>query len=172
LPGQTIHPAVAASVVTARVRTEQLGEAFQFSGAAFGAEGTVSLGRVQLGLSYLRGRPVEWLTLSAGPHARAYAANGQTQRWVYWELRMRAAKPFIGTAVRGYAELWRAVAADANVPEQFDHAQGGEAGMIVRFARAPIEARVAYRIDHAVLGGGSRLETVDGVVIGVGLAWR
>jgi len=181
--------------VTARVRTEQLGEAFQFSGAAFGAEGTVSLGRVQLGLSYLQGRldpdtgsapardlvegavllgvrPVEWLTLSAGPHARAYAANGQTQRWVYWELRMRAAKPFIGTAVRGYAELWRAVAADANVPEPFDHAQGGEAGMIVRFARAPFEARVAYRIDHAVLGGGSRLETVDGVVIGVGLTGR
>jgi len=51
-------------------------------------------------------------------------ANGQTQRWVYWELRMRAAKPFIGTTVRGYAELWRAVAADANVPEPFDHAQG------------------------------------------------
>jgi len=37
LPAQTIHSAVAASVVTARVRTEQLGEAFQFSGAAFGA---------------------------------------------------------------------------------------------------------------------------------------
>src|SRR6266702_1424729 len=195
LPAQTIHPAVAASVVTARVRTDQLGEAFQFSGAAFGAEGTVSLGRVQLGLSYLQGRlapdsgsapardlvegsvlfgvrPAEWLTLSAGPHARAYAANGQTQRWVYWELRMRAAKPFIGTAVRGYAELWRAVSADANVPEPFDHAQGGEAGMIVRLARAPFECRVAYRIDHAVLGGGTRLETADGVVIGVGLAWR
>src|SRR2546427_27893 len=195
LPGQTIHPAVAASVVTARVRTEQLSEAIQFSGAAFGAEGTVSLGRVQLGLSYLQGRldpdtgsapardlvegsvllgfrPVEWLTLSAGPHARAYATNGQTQRWVYWELRMRAAKPFIGTTVRGYAELWRAVAADANVPEPFGHAQGGEAGMIVRLARAPFEGRVAYRIDHAVLGGGSRLETVDGVVIGVGLSWR
>src|SRR5256884_3430819 len=156
---------------------------------------TCALPIFQLGLSYLRGRrdpdsgsapardlvegwvlfgvgPVEWLTLSAGPHARAYAANGQTQRWVYWELRMRAAKPFIGTAVRGYAELWRAVAADANVPEPFDHAQGGEAGMIVRFARAPFEARVAYRIDHAVLGGGSRLETVDGVVIGVGLSRR
>ena len=195
LPGQTIHSAVAASVVTTRVRTEQLGEAFQFSGAAFGGEGTVSLGRVQLGLSYLQGRldpdtgsapardlvegsvllgvrPVEWLTLSAGPHARAYAASGQTQRWIYWELRVRAAKPFIGSAVRGYAELWRAVAADANVPESFDHAQGGEAGMIVRLARAPLEVRVAYRIDHAVLGGGSRLETVDGVVIGVGLVWR
>ena len=44
--------------------------------------------------------------------------------------------------------------------------------MIVRLARAPFEGRVAYRIDHAVLGGGSRLETVDGVVIGVGLSWR
>jgi len=195
LPGQTFHTAGAASVVTARVRTEQLGGAAQFSGAAFGAGGTLSLGRFQLGLSYLQGRldpdtgsahardliegtvlvgfrPVEWLTLSVGPHARAYAASGQTQRWLFWELRVRAAKPFIGSTVQGYAELWRAVAADANVPEPFDHAQGGEAGMIVRLARAPFEGRLGYRIDHAVLGGGSRLETVDGVVIGVGLAWR
>src|SRR2546425_9859876 len=97
--------------------------------------------------------------------------RSQTQRWVYWELRMRAAKPFIGTAVRGYAELWRAVAADANVPEPFDHAQGGEAGMIVRLARAAFECRGAYRIDHAVLGGGTRLETADGGRIGVGLSW-
>ena len=85
---------------------------------------------------------------------------------------MPGGKPFIGSAVRGYAELWRAVAADANVPEPFDHAQGGEAGMIIRLARAPLEGRIGYRIDHAVLGGGTRLETVDGVVIGVGLAWR
>ena len=195
LPGQSFHTAAAASVVTARVRTEQLGGAAQFSGAAFGIGGTLSLGRVQLGLSYLQGhldpdtgsaqardlvegavllgvRPLEWLTLSGGPHARAYAASGQTQRWLFWELRVRAAKPFIGSAVQGYAELWRAVAADANVPEPFDHAQGGEAGMIVRLARAPLEGRIGYRIDRAVLGGGTRLETVDGVVIGVGLAWR
>jgi hypothetical protein len=74
--------------------------------------------------------------------------------------------------VRGYAELWRVVAADVNVPESFDHGQGGEAGMIVRLARAPLEGRIGYRIDHAVLGGGTRLETVDGVVIGIGLSGR
>jgi hypothetical protein len=44
--------------------------------------------------------------------------------------------------------------------------------MIVRLARAPLEGRVGYRIDHAVLGGGTRLETVDGVVIGIGLSGR
>jgi hypothetical protein len=39
--------------------------------------------------------------------------------------------------------------------------------MIVRLARLPLEARIAYRIEHAALGGGSRLETVEGVVAGV-----
>ena len=123
LPGQTLHSAAAASVVTTRVRTEQPGGATEFSGAAFGGEGTLSLGRFRLDLSYLQGRldpdtgsarardlvegavllgvrPVEWLTVSAGPHARAYAASGQTQRWLFWELRVRAATPFIGSAVR------------------------------------------------------------------------
>ena len=193
---QTLHPVATASLVTARVRSEVPAGTDQFTGSAFLSEGALALGRLQLGISYLQGkldpdagnggasrdlvegtvmlgyRPLDWLTLETGPHARAYSASGQTQRWVFWELRLRAAKPFIGTAVRGYAELWRAVAADANVPESFDHAQGGEAGMIVRLARAPLEATVAYRIDHAVLGGGARLETVDGVVIGVGLVWR
>jgi len=44
--------------------------------------------------------------------------------------------------------------------------------MIVRLARSPLEGRLAYRIDHVVLGGGSRTETVDGVIIGIGVAWR
>ena len=84
----------------------------------------------------------------------------------------RVVSAFVGSAVQGYAELWRAIAADANVPEPFDHAQGGEVGMVLRLARSPLEGRVGYRIDHAVLGGGTRLETVDGVVIGIGLSGR
>jgi hypothetical protein len=125
-------------------------------------------GAVLLGL-----RPTGWLTLAVGPHARAYApTGGNTERWSFWELRARAATAFVGSAVRGYVELWRALSANANVPEPFDHAQGGEAGMLLRLARAPVEARLGYRIDHAVLGGGSRLETVDGLVIGLGLSRR
>ena len=194
LGAQTLRPVATASIVTARVRSVVPTGTDRFSGAAFLGAGALALGRVQLAASYLQGtlnpegsgvprdlvegtvmlgvRPLAWLTLEAGPHARAYGLPGGTQRWLFWELRARAASAFVGSAVRGYAELWRAVAADANVPEPFDHAQGGEAGMIVRLARAPLEGRVAYRIDHAVLGGGTRLETVDGVVIGVGLSWR
>ncbi len=194
LAGQVLHPAAGASLVTARVRSAVPSGTDQFSGTAFLGEGTLTVGRLSLDVSYLQGsldptgatlggqrdlvegtvllgaRPARWLTLQAGPHARAYTLAGGTQRWLFWELRARAATAFVGSAVRGYAELWRAVAADANVPEPFDHAQGGEVGMIVRLARAPVEARLGYRIDHAVLGGGTRLETVDGVVAGIG--WR
>src|SRR5207249_4858592 len=158
-------------------------------------QGALAIRRLKLTVSYLQGtldpdgalgasrpmvhgtglfgvRALDWRTLQTGPHARAYTLTGGTERWLFWELRARAATAFVGSAVRGYAELWRAVAADVNVPESFDHAQGGEAGMIVRLARAPLEGRIGYRIDHAVLGGGTRLETVDGVVIGVGVRWR
>ena len=196
LHAQALHPVGSASLVTARVRSEVPAGTDQFTGSAFLGQGALTMGRVQLGVSYLQGtlnrdggtaaarhlvegtvllgfRALDWLTLETGPHARAYTVVGSsTQRWLFWELRVRAAKPFIGSTVQGYAELWRAMAADANVPEPFDHALGGEAGMIVRLARAPFEGRLGYRIDHAVLGGGTRLETVDGVVIGVGLAWR
>jgi hypothetical protein len=195
LGAQTLHPVATASVVTARVRSEGSALTERFSGSAFLGEGALALGRFQLGVSYLQGRlnpdgavgaprdlvegtvmlgarALPWLTLETGPHARAYTLSAGTQRWLFWELRARAATAFVGSAVQGYAELWRAVAANANVPEPFDHAQGGEAGMVVRLARAPVEGRIGYRIDHAVLGGGTRTETVDGVVIGVGLSWR
>ena len=191
---QRLHPFGGASLANTRLRSEGKNP-FTGAGSTFLGEGALSIGRLRLTVSYLQGtldpdgtlgasrplvegtvllgvRALDWLTLETGPHARAYTLTAGTERWLFWELRVRAAKPFIGSTVQGYAELWRAVAADANVPEPFDHAQGGEAGMIVRLARAPLEGRIGYRIDHAVLGGGTRLETVDGVVIGIGLSGR
>jgi hypothetical protein len=195
LRAQALHPVGSASLVTARVRSQVPAGIDLFTGSAFLGQGALAMGRVELSVSYLQGtlnpdggtaaardlvegtvrlgvRALDWLTLETGPHARAYTLAGSTQRWLFWELRARAAREFVGSTVRGYAELWRALSADANVPEPFDHAQGGEVGMVLRLARAPVTARIGYRIDHAVLGGGTRLETVDGVVIGVGLAWR
>jgi hypothetical protein len=194
--GQALHPAAGASLVTARVRSDVSGSLDQFSGTAFLGEGTCTAGRLSLDVSYLQGsldptgatlggqrdlvegtvllgvRPAAWLTLEAGPHARAYTLTGTTQRWLFWELRAHAATAFVGSAVLGYAELWRALGGAANVSGQFDHAQGGEVGMIVRLSRTPFEARVAYRIDHAVLGNPTRRETVDGVVAGIGWSSR
>src|SRR2546426_805252 len=195
LGAQALRPTGSASLVTARVRSAVPAGIDQFTGSAFLGQGALALGRVELSASYLQGtinpdggtatardlvegtvlvgvHALDWLTIETGPHARAYTLAGSTQRWLFWELRARAATAFVGSAAQGYAELWRAIAADANVPEPFDHAQGGEVGMILRLARSPLAARVGYRIDHAVLGGGTRLETVDGVVIGVGVAWH
>ena len=197
LTAQTLAPAGVLTVGSTRVRSQS----GQFSGAVVGGDGTLSFGRLELAVSYLQGkidsvgasaagggghdlvegsvllgaRPWSWLTIATGPHARSYTLTSGTQRWVFWELRARAAGAFIGSAARGYVELWRALSADVNVPESFDHAQGGEAGMIIRFARAPLQARVAYRMDHTVLKsalGGTRLETVDGLVVGFGLDWH
>jgi hypothetical protein len=199
LAAQALHPDASASLVTARVRSQKSAGTDYFAGSVFLGEGRLVMRRLQLSVSYLQGtlnpdgafgasrnivegtvllgvRPLDWLTLETGPHARAYTLPTSTERWVFWELRARAATAFVGSAVRGYAELWRTVSGDANVPEQFDHEQGGEVGMILRLSHSPLLARVAYRIDHAVLhavsGGGQRLETVDGVVVGVGLAWH
>jgi hypothetical protein len=191
---QRLHPFGGASLATTRLRSDGKNP-FTGAGSAFLGQGALSIGRLRLTVSYLQGtldpdgtlgasrplvegtvllgvRALDWLTLETGPHARAYTLTAGTERWLFWELRARASSAFVGSAVRGYAELWRVVAADVNVPESFDHGQGGEAGMIVRLARAPLEGRVGYRIDHAVLGGGTRLETVDGVVIGIGLSGR
>jgi hypothetical protein len=193
LGAQTLHPSASASLVWARVRSQKSAGTDYLSGPAFLGQGTLAMRRLQLTVTYMQGtvnqdgplgasrnlvegtvqlgfRPLDWLTLETGPHARAYSSTGATERWVFWELRARAETAFVGSAVRGYAELWRVVAASVNVPESFGHGQGGEVGMILRLARAPLAARVGYRIDHAVLGGGTRLETVDGVVVGVGLS--
>ena len=188
---QGLVPAGGLSIVSTRVRgTDQL------TGTVLAGQGALTLGRVELALGYVQGkigpggtsgvgqnrlkglawlgvRPASWPPWAGGPHARSYTLTGGTQlRWVFWELRARASSAFVGSAGRGYLELWRALSATVNVPEPFDHAQGGEAGMVVHLARAPLELRLGYRIDHAVLGGGTRLETVDAVVIGVGLSGR
>lgn len=190
---QGLTPAGAITIVQTRVKSELPTGTTEFSGATVGGQGSVSFGHLDLSVSYHQGkidpvaasgtghdlvegsvlagvRPAPWLRLAVGPHARAYQLTGGTQRWLFWELRVRAAGAFIGSAARGYVELWRALSTSVNVPEPFDHAQGGEAGMVVHLARAPLDLRLAYRIDHAVLGGGTRLETVDGVVVALGLS--
>ena len=195
LTAQTLRPALGTSVVLARVRSEMPAGTDQFTGTTLGGEGGLSFGPLVLRFDYAQGivspvggtaaardlieggvrigvRPIRWLTLSGGPHARAYVFEGRSLRWVFWEVRGRTEAAFIGSAVTGYLEAWRAVSADVNVPEAFDHADGGEAGIVLQLSRVPLQARLAYRIDHAVLGGGSRLETVEGVVVGLSLARR
>src|SRR3989442_1596300 len=168
LGAQALRPTGSASLVTARVRSAVPAGIDQFTGSAFLGQGALAMGRVELSFSYLQGtlnhdggsaggrdlvegtvllgvRALDWLTLEGGPHARAYTLAGRTQRLVFLGLRARGATAFVGSAAQGYVELWRPLGADAKSPEPFDHAQGGEVGMILRMARAPLSARVGYR---------------------------
>lgn len=195
LAAQGVHLAASALGVEVRVRSAVPRSAEQVSGVVAGGEGALSVGPWRVEVEYWQGtlrpdaagvpprdavegkallsvQPVGWFALKAGPHVRSYAIGGVTQRWVLWEGRARAEGLLVVPAVRGYVELWRAFSADVNVPESFDHAQGGEVGMRLRPARGPLHARIAYRIEHAGFGGGTRVETVEQFVLGLGLALR
>lgn len=160
------------------------------SGTALGMEGRADLWGVILEVGYLQGRvkpdsgsplprdvvegrllvgnrPWRGLTFKAGPHIRSYLTTSGTQRWFFWEARVRGERPIVAS-VRGYAEIWRVLSGDVNVVEGFDGGQGGEAGMLVRLPGSAVWGRLAYGIERSKLGGGTRIETVEGLSLAVG----
>src|SRR6185503_4158585 len=57
-------------------------------------------GEVMLGI-----RPVPWISLKAGPHARGFLVDGVTERWLLWDARLRVDAFVAAPAIRGYLEL-------------------------------------------------------------------
>lgn len=161
------------------------------TGTAFGGEGSVALWRVALELGYWQGnlaadrglspqreviegkallavRAARWLILKGGAHARSFVTTAGTERWLFWEARLRAERQIVNPTVRGHLELWRALATEVNSAQAFDRGQGGEAGMTLRLQRSPVWFRLGYRIEDARLGGGTRQETIEALTVSVG----
>ncbi len=174
-----------------RLQSQQSTGAAVLTGMAFGGEGSVRLGRLALELGYWQGsleadgglaprreliegkgqlalRVARWVTLKGGGHARSYVTSAGTERWLFWEARLRAERQIVNPSVRGHLELWRAVATEVNSAQEFDRGQGGEAGMTLRFARMPVWFRLGYRIEDARLGGNTRRETLEALTVSVG----
>src|SRR5438046_9261971 len=147
---QMLSPTVSASLISTRVRSQGQNP-FIGAGPAFLGPGALALGRLKRTASYLQGtlnadgpfgasrplvegtlllgvRALDWLTLETGPHARAYSLTASTERWLFWELRARAATAFVGSAVRGDAERWRRVGADRTARESVGRGPGGAPG--------------------------------------------
>jgi len=114
--------------------------------------------------------PIRWVDLGIGPHLRAYAQGGGTERWVLWEIRVRGNAALIGAGVGAYAEAWAVIGASVDAAESFDSGRGLEGGLRFAFGRLPFSARVRYRVERLNLGAGSRRETLEqlGVAFGVG----
>jgi hypothetical protein len=163
-----------------------------FDGVGFGMEGAFGLGPATLGVRYFESpltaegvtedldlvegeallwvTPARWVSVGGGPHVRAYAATGGTERWVMWELRARANADLLRPSLGAYAEGWITISADADVAEPLDSGRGLEGGLRVAVGRLPVSARLRYRVERLDLGDGVRRETVEqvGIAIGVG----
>lgn len=117
-------------------------------------------------------RPVPWLALKAGPHLRAFAAPGGTERWVLWEGRAHADAPIVPGEWLAYFEAWVAVASSVNVDPGASGAHGAEAGFTVKVPQSPVWGRLAYIVDQARLKNGARSETLQTVVLSIGIGER
>ncbi len=121
--------------------------------------------------------PVPWVAAGIGPHARAFVEGGGTARWLLWELRLRSGTNLVGQTVGVYIEGWRVLGASVPAVDPFDHAWGMEGGLSVAFGQSPLgrlpfSARLSYRVEQQVVGGGVRRETQDQLGIGIGVGRR
>jgi hypothetical protein len=109
-----------------------------------------------------------WLTLEAGPHLRAHVTPAGTERWVFWEGMVQAAARVIRPGGWVYLRVGRVLTAD--MPGlTLDHGQGADAGLELRLGSSPLWAHVGYWVNQTSASGGVRVETVQGVSLGMRL---
>jgi hypothetical protein len=126
------------------------------------AERELIEGRALIGL-----RPVPWLMVAGGAHVRSYVTAAGTERWLFWQARLRAEPAIAGPRVRGRLEVWRAFAADVSTAPAFDRSYGGEVGLTLG-PFGPLWLRMAYSIEDARFRGNTRRETVEELSFSVG----
>ncbi len=161
-----------------------------FTGVALGLDGSVPIWIFELDVRYLNGnlgssnpdldlnlveaelflglRPLPWVVLKAGPHARAFETVRSTERWLFWEIRARAEAGLLAPRLGTYLELWGALVGDVNFGRSFGSGRGAEAGITYQFGSTPLWVRAGYRVDRGSVSGGSIFDSVQQVLIGVG----
>lgn len=118
---------------------------------------------------FVGARPLPWLELSAGPVVRAYVTDSASERWVLWQARARVEAPIVAGSLASYAELWRTLASDVSLGPGAGRVQGGEAGVLYQPPETRFWLRLAYRVDDALVGAMARSETVEAVLVSVGV---
>ncbi len=194
---QVPHFSLGGSGVSTQIERQRGAVREDFTGAILGGEAWVSprqLPMLELNLAYAQGtlestvgpqkwdfaegealigfRPVPWLAVRTGPHVRSNITAQGTERWFFWEGRLVAEATVLAPALRSYLEITRVLVADVNVQDQFDNGTGIEAGFELASWDLPLWARLAYRLERGSLAGGSRLETVEQLIISLGYQAR
>ena len=152
-----IEGAVVSDRITLRVRYGQ-GRISPKPGTSVAARDEVE-GEALLGY-----RAVPWLTLWAGPSARAYTTPDGDQRWLIWTGRVSAHGTLVPGRLQSFIEVWGAVSGNVGNPPLKAGGRGSNGGLEVRLGDAsPMWGRLSYRIesDHA---NGLR-ETVESLTL-------
>jgi hypothetical protein len=175
-----------------RLRTIDGPIATRRTGVSLGGQGAVWWNRLGLEGGYLEGRlgsdgsrlervegyamlgvsPVRGLVINVGPLVRALVTGAATTRWVLWNVKTRYEVGIVGRFLSGFGEAWGAVKGSSNVPETFNSARGGMAGLALAVGNGQAIVRLSYGIDESRLGAGRRRDTIETFAIGTTIRIR
>lgn len=125
------------------------------------------------GSVFLAVRPVPWLAVGAGPHARAYdAAAGGVERWMHFEGRVRAEGDIVPGMLQAHLEGALALGSSVNLAAGAGGARSAAVGLTLRPPQSPVWVALGYGVDRAATKGGGRAETVEMVMLAIGWGAR
>lgn len=165
------------------------GSTTRFTGLVLGAEGTLVSAPLAIRLRYIQGRVtakeggadprdvvegealfglrvMPWLTIWAGPSARAHATEETTQRWLLWSGRATARGTLLPGRMQTYVELWGALSGKVSDPGGKAGGRGADAGLEARLgSSSSFWGKLAYRIESTHAEG--LRETVEAVSLSI-----
>ena len=110
-------------------------------------------------------RVVRWLSVRAGPRVRAHVTENGTERWVFWEGRVRGDARLLGPGVRTYVEGWASFGGDVNLALPLQRAGGVEGGLMLKVPVSQLWLVASYRFDRAALTGAAQVESSDQLML-------
>ena len=111
-------------------------------------------------------RATPWLTLWAGPSARAYTMGSSDERWLIWSARATGRATLLPGRMQTFLELWGALSGNVGDPPQRVGGRGANGGLEVRLAEAgSFWGRLGYRMESNHAAG--LRETVESVTLSV-----
>jgi hypothetical protein len=174
----------------AGVERDQTGLTAQLDGTLIGLDGTLRYGMLELSGRYLEGgiereggaaaqdlidgelqvrvRPLRFLAIGLGPHARSYVEAG-TERWLVWEASAALSMWLVQDVLRSSLDLRLGLGGSVNSGAPFGAGRSVAGGLELRFPRTPIFVGVAYSVDRLSLADDARIDTVEQFVVRAGI---
>ncbi|MFN2570248.1 MAG: hypothetical protein ABR537_01360 [Gemmatimonadales bacterium] len=108
-------------------------------------------------------RALPWLTLLAGPSARAYTMGDIDERWLIWTGRVSARGELLPGRMQSFVEVWGALSGNVGDPALKARGRGANGGLEVHLGERALWGRLGYRIESTHAEG--LRETVESLTL-------